>query len=75
MDQELAETKNNTQTQKIQEMWKNMPKTEYNKETNELKKVALKGELYTKLSTIYEEKEGKSVKRSTVRRCVNSIKA
>jgi len=51
-----------------------MPKTDYNKETDELKKIALKGQLYTKLSTLYEEQEGKSVKRSTVRRCVNSIK-
>lgn len=80
MDQKLAERgkykrelKTNTQTHKIQEIWKKMPKTEYNKETDELKKITLKGELYSKISQIYKEQEGKEVKRSTVRRCVNSI--
>lgn len=67
------EVKTNTQTFMIQEIWKKMPKTEYNKETNELKKVNLKGELYSKISQLYQEQEGKEVKRSTVRRCVNSI--
>ncbi len=74
MDQKLAgKDKTNTQTFKIQEIWKKMPKTEYNKETDQLKKVTLKGELYDKISQTYQEQEGKEVKRSTVRRCVNSI--
>jgi len=43
MDQKLAEpkrgkykreVKTNTQTHKIQEIWKKMPKTEYNNETD-----------------------------------------
>jgi hypothetical protein len=50
-----------------------IPKTDYNKEANSDKKRILKGELYTKLSGMYEEKFGKKVKRSTIRRCVNSL--
>ncbi len=80
MDQKLANpnskkkiVKTNTQTYKIQEIWKKMPKTDYNKETNKDKKVVLKGELYTKLSQIIEEQLGKKIKRSTIRRCVNSL--
>jgi len=76
MDQELAnpnKPRTNTQTYKIQEIWKKMPKTDYNKETNKLKKMTLKGELYTKLTQLCEEKMGKKIKRSTIRRCVNSL--
>jgi len=83
MDQKLAEpkrgkykreVKTNTQTFKIQEIWKKMSKTEYKNETDELKKMTLKGELYTEIEKIYLEQEGRTVKRSTIRRCVNSIK-
>lgn len=79
MEQELAEqkTKNlekiNTQTWKIQQIWKKMPKTDYKKETDPIKKNQLKGELYTKIEELYESQEGRPVKRSTVRRCVNSL--
>ncbi len=80
MDQKLANpntkkkiTKTNTQTYKIQEFWKKMPKEAYNKESNKEKKVALKGELYTKLSQMCEDQLGKKIKRSTIRRCVNSL--
>jgi len=79
MDQKLANSntkkivKTNTQTYKIQENWKKMPKADYNKETNKEKKVVLKGELYTKLTKICEEQMGKKIKRSTIRRCVNSL--
>ncbi len=55
-------------------IWKNMPKSDFHKETDENKKVTMKGELYTEIEKIYLEKEGRSVKRSTIRRCVNSIK-
>lgn len=79
MDQKLAdvkppkEQKINTQTYKIQQIWKKLPKSEFNKEPDEFKKLSLKGELYTKISQIYEEQEGKKIKRSTIRRCVNSL--
>lgn len=79
MDQELAnpnskkQLRSNTQTYKIQEIWKKIPKTDFNKETNSDKKRNLKGELYNKIAKIYEEKEGKKIKRSTIRRCVNSL--
>lgn len=79
MDQKLVDVKHtrlrniNTQTYKIQEIWKKLPKSEFNKEPDEFKKLTLKGELYTKISQIYEEQEGKPIKRSTIRRCVNSL--
>lgn len=79
MDQKLAEQKSKkelkigTQTWKIQEIWKKIPKTDFNKESNPLTKVQLKGELYTKIQKIYESQEGTEIKRSTVRRCVNSL--
>lgn len=79
MDQELANPKTDrqlrtkTQTYKIQEIWRKIPKTDFNKETNSDKKRNLKGELYDKIAKIYEEKEGKKIKRATIRRCVNSL--
>jgi hypothetical protein len=79
MDQELAnpnskkQLRTNTQTYKIQEIWKKMAKSDYEKESDEYKKMVLKGKLYTKLSQICEEEFGKKVKRSTIRRCVNSL--
>lgn len=78
MDQELAnpnskKLRTNTQTYRIQEIWKKMPKSDYEKESDEYKKMVLKGKLYTKLSQICEEKFGKKIKRSTIRRCVNSL--
>lgn len=79
MDQKLANSntkelkKTNTETYKIQEIWKKMSKTEFNKETNSLKKMALKGKLYTKLSQLIEQQMGKKIKRATIRRCVNSL--
>jgi hypothetical protein len=79
MDQKLAEQKPKriqkvtTQTYKIQQIWKKIPKTEYNKEQNPDKKVLLKGELYSKVAELYHSKEGETIKRSTIRRCVNSL--
>jgi len=77
MEQELAnpkkEQKTNTQTWKIQEIWRKIPKTDYNKEKDSLKKIQLKALLYTKIGELYESQEGRPVKRSTVRRCVNSL--
>lgn len=79
MDQKLAdqkpkkELKTSTQTWKIQEIWKKIPKKDFNKEPNPLIKVQLKGLLYTKIQGMYESQEGRKIKRSTVRRCVNSL--
>lgn len=79
MDQTLADqkstrvTKMGTQQFKIQQIWKNLPKSSFEKESDELVKKQLKGELYTQLSQIYEKQEGMIVKRSTIRRCVNSL--
>jgi len=76
MDQELAEPKIqkiNTQTHKILEIWKKLPKTDFNKESNPSTKIQLKGKLYTRIMEIYKEHEGKSVSRSTVRRCINQF--
>ncbi len=79
MEQKLAEQKPskgvkiNTQTWKIQEIWRKIPKTDFNKEPDPLIKVQLKGELYTKIQGMYESQEGSKIKRSTVRRCVNSL--
>lgn len=80
MDQKLAEQnppkrqiKIGTQQYKIQQIWKNLSKTSFEKESDELIKKQLKGELYTKVSSIYEKQEGVIVKRSTIRRCVNSL--
>jgi len=79
MDQELADPnsnevpKMNTQTWKIQEIWKKTQKTDFNKEKDPLKKIQLKGLLYTKIQELYESQEGKKIQRSTVRRCVNSL--
>lgn len=83
MDQELAkqelnvksrpEVKKNTQQFKIQRIWEGLKKTEWNNEKNEDKKSILKGELYTKIQEIYLQQNGKDVKRSTIRRCVNSL--
>jgi len=71
-DQKRA-VKKDTQQYKIQEIWRNLPKTDFNKATDELVKMQLKGKLYTKLSEIYEIQAGEKVKRSTIRRCVNSL--
>lgn len=79
MDQELADQKSNevpkinTQTWKIQQIWKKIQKTDFNKEKDPLKKIQLKGLLYTKIQELYESQEGSKIKRSTVRRCVNSL--
>jgi len=79
MGQELAEPKQNremrtnTQVFKIQKIWKNLQKTEFNKETDHNRKTYLKGQLYTKVSEIYEAQEGRSIQRHVVRRCVNSL--
>ena len=73
MEQELAEPKPHTQIYKIQAIWKKLPKTEFNKESNKAKKIILKRELYTKIEELYVKQEGKPVKRSTIRRCVNSL--
>ena len=77
MDQRLAEPRRalriNTQQYKIQQIWKGLKKTEWSKETDKDKKTSLKGELYTKISKLYQEQEGTPVKRSTIRRCVNSL--
>jgi len=79
MDQKLAdqkpkrELKIGTQTWKILEIWRKIPKTDFNKESDPLNKVRLKGELYTKIQKIYESEEGTKIQRSTVRRCVNSL--
>ncbi len=79
MEQKLAElgkdkvVKTNTQVWKIQQIWKKIPKTDFNKETDPLKKMQLKGLLYTKIEELYESQEGRKIKRSTVRRCVNSL--
>ena len=77
MEQKLTEQKHelkkSTQVWKIQEIWRNLPKTEYNKETNQARKLFFKGELYTKIEELYVKQEGKPVKRSTIRRCVNSL--
>ncbi len=78
MDQELAnpnskKLRTNTQTYKIQEIWKKMAKTDYEKESDEYKKMVLKGKLYTKLTQLCEEALDKKINRSTIRRCVNSL--
>lgn len=79
MEQKLAEqkpervVKKDTQQYKVQEIWRNLPKTELNKETDPLVKNQIKGKLYTKVEEIYQEQEGKPVQRSTIRRCVNSL--
>lgn len=77
MDQKLVEQKQkpkpNTQNYKIMQIWKKLPKSDFEKENDKDKKVVLKGELYTKVSEIYHKQEGKLVKRSTIRRCINSI--
>lgn len=79
MDQKLAnpnskkQLRTNTQTYKIQEIWKKMAKLDYEKESDEYKKRVLKGKLYTKLTQLCEEALGKKIKRSTIRRCVNSL--
>lgn len=81
MTQKLAEVdvrkrpelRKNTQQYKIQQIWNGLNKTEWEKETNWIKKNILKGELYSKTSQMYEMKVGKTVKRSTIRRCVNSL--
>lgn len=78
MDQKLAdqkqkELKTGTQTWIIQEIWRKTPKTDFNNEHNPVKKNKIKGELYTKIQAKYESQEGRKVKRSTVRRCVNSL--
>lgn len=67
------EIRKNTQTFKIQEIWSDLPKTEWMKEKDEEKKSILKGGLYTQIQEIYKLKTGKDVKRSTIRRCVNSL--
>ena len=54
-------------------MWKKLPKTEWNKETDIDRKRILKGKLYDKLTEIFEKQEGIKIKRSTIRRCVNSL--
>jgi len=78
MDQKLAvqkqaRIKKETQTSKIQQIWNKIPKADYNKERDENKKVVLKGELYTKVAEMYQSQEGETIKRSTIRRCVNSL--
>ena len=67
------ELKRNTQTFKIQEIWKSLEKSAWIKEKNEDKKTILKGGLYTQIEELYRIKTGKDVKRSTIRRCVNSL--
>lgn len=67
------ELKKNTQTFKIQEIWKRLNKSEWMKEKDEDKKSILKGGLYTEIQEIYKLKTGRDVKRSTIRRCVNSF--
>ncbi len=79
MDQELAnpnskkQLRTNTQTYKIQQIWKKMPKSAYEKESDFQKKMVLKGELYTKLTQLCEKELDKKINRSTIRRCVNSL--
>ena len=50
-----------------------MAKTDYEKESDEYKKMVLKGKLYTKLTQLCEEALDKKINRSTIRRCVNSL--
>jgi len=77
MDQKLTEQKHelkkSTQVWKIQQIWRNLPKTDYNKESNPSLKLLLKGKLYSKIEELYLKQEGKPVKRSTIRRCVNTL--
>ena len=71
MSQEFAdqETKKH-QGDIIIEMWKKQRKSYFDAKT-EQEKLKIKGEIYTNIQTRWEEKFGKPIPRSTVRRCVN----
>lgn len=78
MAQRLAENrvrkplKTTTQNYKVVEIWKTIDKSSFLKEKNEDLKVQKKGDLYALVCQKYEEKQGETINRSTVRRCVNT---
>lgn len=77
MDQKLAEQKvrkplkTTTQNYKVVKIWKKIDKTSFESEKDESMKEQKKGDLYTQIKQKYEEVEGKTISRSTIRRCVN----
>lgn len=77
MEQTLAEQKvvkpmkKTTQNYKVVKIWKKIDKTSFESEKDEAMKEQKKGELYTLVKQKYEEVEGKTISRSTIRRCVN----
>lgn len=79
MKLKLAETKSwgemkvGTQVYKVQEIWRNLPKKNYEKEKDPLVKKRLKADLYTEVSKIYQVKTGAKIGRHVIRRCVNSL--
>ena len=78
MKQELAEqkikstSKQNSQNYRILEIWNKTDKSSFEKETDPLQKTRKKADLYTLIVQKYEEKWGKQINRSTVRRCINT---
>ena len=78
MEQRLAEQKvkklqkQNTQTAIVVKIWKNLDKSSFEKESNPEIKDQLKSGLYTEICKNYEEQQGHTINRATVRRCVNT---
>ena len=78
MEQRLAEQKvkklqkQNTQTAIVVKIWKNLDKSSFEKASKPEVRDQLKSDLYTEVCKNYEEQQGNTINRSTVRRCVNT---
>ncbi len=70
MSQELADQSKKHQGDIIIEMWKKQKKSYFDTKDPQ-QKLKIKGEIYTTIQTVWLEKFGKPIPRSTVRRCIN----